>query len=160
MRSENERLRKEYNLLIGFLGALENLSFGRYYTEFPVIHRINNLAIEYNKLRADKAIVPRSRKDNIELITVRNALIKDRNALMNFLELIESLNLITPPDNQSLQDRIKAVLDVLPVNALIKDRSALIKFLKDIESLRFITAGKNQSIQDRIEAIRDELPII
>ena len=153
MRSENERLTKEYNLLIGFLGALENLSFGRYYTEFPVIHRINNLAIEYNKLRADKAIVPRSRKDNIELI-------KDRNALMNFLELIESLNLITPPDNQSLQDRIKAVLDVLPVNALIKDRSALIKFLKDIESLRFITAGKNQSIQDRIEAIRDELPII
>ena len=79
---------------------------------------------------------------------------------MNFLELIESLNLITPPDNQSLQDRIKAVLDVLPVNALIKDRSALIKFLKDIESLRFITAGKNQSIQDRIEAILNELPVI
>ena len=141
LEEAHKAISEEHTLLLEFLGTLENLLFNTVYTDFPVFERINNLTTGYNNLIVEgdnlRSAVPRLTKENQELIHERNTLknekdaltderntltdetntlTDERNALMNFLESIESLNVITPPDNQSLQDRIKAVLDVLPVN--------------------------------------------
>ena len=138
-----EAISEEYKLLIRFLGNLETVLFGYVDSNSPVIQRINNLTTEYNNLIAernnllvekDNLLVERNNllvernnllverrnlrveNDNLKSAVPRlGEMIEERKKLMYFLKEIEQLRLVEVPSNQSVQDRVDAILNQLPL---------------------------------------------
>ena len=131
-----EAMSEEHKLLIRFLGNLETVLFGYVDSNSPVIQRINNLTTEYNNLIAERnnllvernnLLVERNNllverrnlrveNDNLKSAVPRlGEMIEEREKLMDFLKEIEQLRLVEVPSNQSVRDRVDAILNQLPL---------------------------------------------
>ena len=137
---EYKVMSEEYKLLLEFLDTLENRLFKHVYSDTPLDKRIENFLSNYNALlterdelgverdelrvKRDKLRVERDKlrveRDSLNayvplLFESNNNLRKDKDNLMKLLVQIEEVRLLKVDPAQSLEDRVNAILNDLPL---------------------------------------------
>lgn len=137
---EYKVMSEEYKLLLEFLDTLENRLFKHVYSDTPLDKRIENFLSNYNALlterdelgverdelrvKRDKLRVERDKlrveRDSLNayvplLFESNNNLRKDKDDLMKLLVQIEEVRLLKVDPAQSLEDRVNAILNDLPL---------------------------------------------
>ena len=116
---EYKVMSEEYKLLLKFLGTLENRLFKHVYSDTPLLERINKVLSNYNALLTERDEL-RVERDNLKvyvplLFESNNNLREDKDALMKLLKEIEDVRLRKVDPAQSLEDRVNAILNDLPL---------------------------------------------